>query len=115
MNSASPPMAHKFGVSSLWWGWVAAPTWWLTQFEIRYAFVHWSCTHALHAFVSVLGLIAVAVSIAIVLWTVRCFKNTRDDEAMRFVSVGGVWIAIAFALLTAVQILPDVFIEVCRV
>ena len=115
MNSIPDVTAHKSGVSSLWWGWLVAPTWWLTQFEARYAFVHWSCTHDVRGLVPGLGLAAVVISIAIVLWSIRCFRAAKEDEAMRFIAVGAIWISVGFAILTAIQILPDLFIELCRI
>ncbi|HEY9154736.1 MAG TPA: hypothetical protein VIM69_06370 [Opitutaceae bacterium] len=114
MNSVSQATVHELGVSSLWWGWLVAPTWWLTQFEVRYAFVRWACVRGQRGWIDGMGFAAVLISIVIVLWSVRCFRAAKGDEAMRFVSVGAIWISIGFAVLTAVQILPDLFIDVCR-
>jgi len=106
--------AGKGGLSALWIGWILAPTWWLTQFEVRYAAVGWACAHGFNAFVPGFGIFAVLVGF--IIWF-AAYRSGRESDGLRaggFLARGASWTALAFALLTAVQILPDLFIDLCR-
>ncbi|HEU5078926.1 MAG TPA: hypothetical protein VFT72_06920 [Opitutaceae bacterium] len=115
MNTAQElEMPERSGAGALWWGWILAPTWWLTQFEIRYALVHWSCARDHRGLVAGTGAAALVVAILIALWTWRYRASCRGEQPRTFVATGAVWTSVAFALLVAAQLLPDVFIDLCR-
>src|SRR3954471_9694600 len=101
-------------VAALWWGWLGAPSWWLTQFEIRYAFVPWACSHGHRWMVLGLGAVALAGSLALAIWAWWSLKKTRGGQPLSFLRLGAAWSATFFALLVLAQMLPDLFLDPCR-
>jgi len=100
--------------SALWVGWLGAPGWWLAQFEARYAFVPWCCTHGHRWWVFGLGGVALVGSIAIAAWAWRRQHRSTGDQPRTFLVVGSAWCATFFALLVLAQMLPDLFLDPCR-
>jgi hypothetical protein len=105
---------HDSAIPTLWWGWIGAPTWWLLQFEIRYAGVPWACRHGLPQVIPVVGAGALLVSMMIVLWAWRAWPRART-ATHGFIALGGAWSATLFAFLVFAQLLPDFFLGPCRI
>lgn len=98
---------------NLWWGWIAAPTCWLLQFELRYAGLPLACRHGWPQIIPLVGFVALAASSVIVIWTWR-LRPRAESATHRFIALGGAWSATLFAFLVFAQLLPDLFLGPCR-
>ena len=113
MKPQSILAAAPGSLAALWWGWIIAPTWWLSQFELRYALVPWACRHEKPDLVPLVGMVAFAISLGLVGWAwSNARKNGHEERA--FLRHGGVGIAALFSFLILMQLLPDLFLGVCR-
>src|SRR4051812_41504750 len=109
MSGDATASDSRGNLAALWWGWIAAPFWWLAQFEARYALVPWACHHGHRWVVLYLGLAALIGSVALIACAGRSDRKCTRDPPSSFLVRGGIWIAAFFALLVLVQMLPDVF------
>src|SRR3954468_21063468 len=106
-----PPVNSPPGVlPALWWGWIAPPVWWLTQFEARYAVLPWAEKHGQRWLVSGVGVAALAGALALLGWSVQAYRRGRGEQPAAFLRAGGVGLAALSALLVLGQLLPDLFL-----
>jgi hypothetical protein len=99
---------------ALWLGWIGAPVWWLTQFEVRYILVQWACRHGQRWAVLQWGVAALAVSVGLAGWAWSVRGRNNAEAPAGFLRRGAAWSATFFTLLVLAQLVPDLFLDPCR-
>lgn len=112
----APPVLRGSPVClrAIWLGWIAAPAWWLAQFEVRYVFVPWACAHGQRWLVLGCGGLAFAASAALAAWAWRTRRASTGEEPATFLQRGAAWSAAFFSFVVLIQMLPDLFLDPCR-
>jgi hypothetical protein len=113
MNNPSSLACPHGTLSALWWGWIAAPAWWLIQFEVRYALVPWACAHGQRWLVPGAGVVALVVSIGFSSSAWRARRKTTGEQPLALLAIGRAWLSTLFGLLVLAQLLPDIFFDPC--
>jgi hypothetical protein len=114
MSAPLQSLPPRTASSAVWWGWVAAPAWWLGQFELRYALVPWACRAGHRWAIFGLGVVAFAGAVVLALWSWRAARAPQNGETSAFLHTGGAWMAAFSAFLVFVQAVPDLLLGPCR-
>lgn len=100
-----------WGLFRLWAGWVLGPVAWALHLVGSYLLVGWVCSSggywALHALT--LATLALALLGALLSWRGR----TADGAPGRFISTGGVVVALASGLVVVVEGIPNFILDAC--
>src|SRR5947209_20336873 len=92
-------------LAALWTGILVPPIVWLTQFEINFAIVHWTCANASAWVIHLVTIVSVvlAAGSGVIGWRAQTVSDLPDY--MKFMGISGAVLGAGFSLVILAQAL----------